>query len=230
MHLFYTGEALNETYTLSEDESKHAIRVLRLTRGDIIALIDGLGGYYEAEISSDHPKRCEVNILRTIKNYNKRSGYLHLAVAPTKNIERFEWFLEKATEIGVDEITPLLTFHSERETIKLERLEKVLVSAIKQSMKAYLPKLNNPKTFDQVLKESLPEVKCIAHCYEGEKQPLHMLVNKTSSAIILVGPEGDFSKEEVEKAEQNKFKPVTLGTARLRTETAGVVACTIANL
>ncbi len=229
MQLFFTPDINSELYTLPEEESKHAIRVLRMKTGDVMNLIDGKGNLYTAEIISDNPKRCEVKITDTKKEFEKRNHYLHIAIAPTKNIERFEWFLEKATEIGIDEITPIESKNSERAVVKNERLNKVIVSAIKQSIKAYLPKLNEIKPFEKFLKEFSADGKYIAHCREGVKQNLKTIYSKNKSAIILIGPEGDFTKDEIELAKQNGFKEITLGNSRLRTETAGVVACTIIN-
>ncbi len=210
----------------------HAVKVLRMKAGDIIQLVDGAGGFYEAEINNPHPKHCEVKIIRKQSGFNKRNHYLHIAIAPTKNIERLEWFLEKATEIGIDEITPIICRFSERKMIKPERLEKVIVSAMKQSVKAYLPKLNDMCTFEELIKQSNGDngSKCIAHCYDGEKRLLQSAYSKGQNALILIGPEGDFSQKEVNLALQHNFKPVSLGSSRLRTETAGIVACHTVNL
>lgn len=229
MQLFFTPDINSEIYTLPEEESKHAIRVLRMKAGDTMNLIDGKGNLFTAEIISDNPKRCEVKITETKKEFEKRNHYLHIAIAPTKKIERFEWFLEKATEIGIDEITPIESKNSERAVVKTERLNKVIVSAIKQSIKAYMPKLNEIKSFEKFIKEFSAEEKYIAHCREGAKQNLKTIYLKNKSAIILIGPEGDFTKDEIEIAKQNGYKEISLGNSRLRTETAGVVACTIIN-
>lgn len=198
--------------------------------GDKIELIDGVGGFYEAEIVHPHHKHCEVKILHKTENFNKRNHYLHIAIAPTKNIERLEWFLEKATEIGIDEITPIICRFSERKIIKPERLEKVIVSAMKQSIKAYLPKLNEACTFDEMIKRNEAKQKFIAHCYAGDKTLLQQAYQKGSDSFILIGPEGDFSEDEVTLALQKDFRPISLGNSRLRTETAGVVACHTINL
>jgi 16S rRNA (uracil1498-N3)-methyltransferase len=230
MQLFYVPNILGAEVILDETESKHAIRVLRLNVGSQIEIIDGKGGFYIAEISDANPKKCKLSILNSTKEFGKKDFNLHIAIAPTKNIDRFEWFLEKATEIGIDEITPLITEHSERKTIKPERLEKILVSAIKQSLKAYLPQLNTLNTFKELVSKATCENKYIAHCYEGEKPHLKTEQLKSSETLILIGPEGDFSLEEVEFAKEHGFKEVSLGTARLRTETAGIVACHIVNL
>ncbi len=230
MQLFYTPYITDSNFYLDETESKHAVRVLRLANGDKIQLIDGNGNFFEAQIVNAHPKRCEVEITEKISGFNKRNHYLHLAVAPTKNIDRFEWFLEKATEIGVDEITPILCDHSERKMIKNERLEKVIISAMKQSLKAYLPKLNRLTLLKTILKSDFDGQKFIAHCYDQNKRELKNELVSSQFNLILIGPEGDFSEEEVELALQKQFIPVSLGESRLRTETAAVVACHTVNL
>jgi len=230
MQLFYTPDIRGEEYTLNETESKHAVRVLRLSHEDRIQLIDGKGNLFEARIEDAHPKKCRVEVTRTIAEFGKRNHYLHLAVAPTKNIDRFEWFLEKATEIGIDEITPILCEHSERKIIKNERLEKVIISAMKQSLKAYLPKLNPLTPFQDFVTDNNKGKKFIAHCYDQDKRELKNELTGSSQIIVLIGPEGDFSKSEVQQAIDHQFIPVSLGESRLRTETAAVVACHTVNL
>ena len=228
MSLFYVP-TLSTAHILPEEESQHAIKVLRLQVGAIITIVDGVGGFYTAKIINPHPKHSAFEITETIAEYGKRDYKLHIAIAPTKNIERLEWFIEKATEIGIDEITPILCRFSERKIIKADRLEKIIVSAAKQSVKAYFPKLNPLCTFDELMKKHLTGQKFIAHCYEEDKKLLKSEIQKSSDMMILIGPEGDFSKEEVQKAISAGFIPVSLGNSRLRTETAGVVAsCTVA--
>ena len=230
MHLFYTPDIQNQTYCLEETESKHAIRVLRLNQGDLINLIDGKGNFYEARITDANPKKCRIEVTKHASGYGKRAHYLHMAVAPTKNIDRFEWFLEKATEIGINEITPILCDRSERKTVKEDRLEKVIISAMKQSLKAYLPKLNPLIPLNELLKAGFPGKKFIAHCYDQNKKELKTEIAGSSSNLILIGPEGDFSEDEVNKAIGQNFLPVSLGSSRLRTETAAIAACHTANL
>jgi len=224
MALFYVPN-LTSGNVLPEEESQHAVKVVRLQVGDTIEVVDGVGGFYCAQITNPHPKHCGFEITKTIKEYGKRNYKLHIAIAPTKNIERLEWFIEKATEIGIDEITPIICRFSERKIIKAERLEKIIVSAAKQSVKAYFPKLNPLCTFDELIKKQKASQKFIAHCYEEDKKLLQNEIQKSSDVLILIGPEGDFSKEEVQKALSSGFVPVSLGNSRLRTETAGVVAC-----
>ena len=232
MHLFYTEDIQidQNTYQLSEEESKHAIRVLRLNQGDQVQLIDGRGGFYQAEILDPHPKRTSLKINSAISEYQKPSFKLHIAVAPTKNIDRIEWFLEKATEIGIQEITPIICEHSERKEVKIDRLNKVVVSAMKQSLKAYMPQINEAISFQSFIKNisNIPAInKAIAHCEEDqEKQYLNQIFKAGESYIILIGPEGDFSPNEIKTALSAGFNPVSLGEARLRTETAALYACT----
>ncbi len=222
--MFYCPDILH-SFTLSEEESQHAVRVLRLQAGDELEVVDGAGGYYRAVITNPHPKHCEFQIKETITEYGKRDYRLHIAIAPTKNIERLEWFIEKCTEIGVDEITPILCRFSERKIIKPERLEKIIVSAAKQSLKAFYPILNPMCSFRDFIQQTTVSQKFIAHCYEQDKQLLQQVYQKSSDAVILIGPEGDFSPEEVQAAIQHQFQPVSLGSSRLRTETAGIAAC-----
>ncbi|WP_025146341.1 16S rRNA (uracil(1498)-N(3))-methyltransferase [Pedobacter jeongneungensis] len=226
MHIFYTPDIAQNTYTLNEEESKHCVRVLRLGVGAIVNLVDGKGGFYTAEITSDNPKKVSLSILKVEKEFHKRNHYLHIAVAPTKNIDRIEWFLEKATELGIDEITPIITDRSERRIVKEDRLNKVITSAVKQSIKAYHPKLNDAISFNTFLKEPFEGEKLIAHCIDqGEKQFISKLVSPHQKYLILIGPEGDFTPEEVNLALNKGFKALTLGDNRLRTETAALAVC-----
>ena len=227
MHLFYTPgiQLKDDVYLLSEEESKHCIRVLRLKQGDEVILINGQGGWFTAEITDAHPKRTLVKILSVIPNFNQRNHYLHIAIAPTKNIERFEWFLEKATEIGIDEITPILCANSERRDVKIDRLSKRIAAAMKQSLKAYHPKLNPLTPFTEFVEAVDHENKFIAHCMSGEKVYLKDRLSASSSCTILIGPEGDFNPKELATAFQYDFEPISLGAARLRTETAALAVC-----
>ena len=195
-----------------------------------LTLTDGKGNFYRAEISTATNKRCLVNLLETIPQTPLWSGHLHIAMAPTKNMDRTEWFAEKATEIGFDELTFLNCRFSERKVIKTERIAKILISAIKQSLKARLPQLNEMTDFNKFISQPFNGRKFIAHCYEGDKPLLKDIVRKGEDALVLIGPEGDFSEEEVKKAIENGFEPISLGRSRLRTETAALVACHILNL
>lgn len=230
MHLFYTPDISGTRYTLQEDESKHCVRVLRLKIGEEIHLVDGKGGYYKAKILFDNPKACQLEVFETEHDFAKRPYYFHLAIAPTKNTDRIEWLLEKAVEIGIDEFTPLICDHSERRHISVDRLERIAISAMKQSLKAYLPKINEAISFKKIIEQNYEGQKFIAHCInESEpvfrKESLQKVYKEENRAICLIGPEGDFSPEEVKLAVEKGFQGVSLGTSRLRTETAGLVAC-----
>jgi 16S rRNA (uracil1498-N3)-methyltransferase len=227
MHLFYTPDLTDSSpiYYLNEEESKHCIRVLRLKTGDKVQLIDGKGGLYEAEIVDEHPKKVALKLLTQQQEYGKRNHYLHIAIAPTKNIERLEWFLEKATEIGIDEISLIICQRSERKEAKAERLNKIITSAIKQSLKAYHPVLNEVTPFQKLITKPFSGQKFIAHCEPGEKFDLKNKSGINGRYLILIGPEGDFSPKEIADALQNGFEPITLGNSRLRTETAALEAC-----
>lgn len=231
MHLFYTPDITpqNDAWFLTEEESKHCARVLRLEKGDQVNLIDGKGGLYTATISDAHPKRTILHINSVITEYGKRNHYLHIAIAPTKNIERTEWFLEKATEIGIDEVSLIITQRSERKEAKVDRLNKIITSAIKQSLKAYHPVLNEALSFNKFLAQPFDGQKFIAHCADGEKADLKHQLKIGGSYLILIGPEGDFAEKEIADALQSDFKPITLGESRLRTETAALEACFEAN-
>ena len=225
MHLFYTPDISGDYYTLNEEESKHCVRVLRLQGGDEVYLIDGSGGFYTASIMDPHPKRTLLKVTASQQEYSKRNHYLHIAIAPTKNIERTEWFLEKATEIGIDEVSLIITDHSERKDVKPERLRKVITSAVKQSIKAYHPVLNEPLSLKKFIQQANQDHKYIAHCMEGPKLSLKTDMKLHSSYLVMIGPEGDFSPSEVELALASGFKALTLGDSRLRTETAALEAC-----
>ncbi|MFD1095961.1 16S rRNA (uracil(1498)-N(3))-methyltransferase [Salegentibacter chungangensis] len=228
MQLFYNPE-ISETDTqilFPRDESKHIVKVLRKKEGDILNVTNGKGVLFKAEIIQADIKQCVAKVLEAEKE--KAPPYhLHMAVAPTKMNDRFEWFLEKATEIGVQEITPVICDHSERKVVKLNRFERVLQSAMKQSLHFSFPKLNEPVNFSEFIQQEKDSVKFIAHCEEDkERKSLKNEIKPGSKTTILIGPEGDFSSEEIEKALKNNWKPVSLGNSRLRTETAAIVACT----
>ena len=229
MHVFYTPD-ISTSLELPEEEAGHCLRVLRLGIGSEIMLTDGKGSFYKAVISAATNKRCQVQILETIPQESFWKGHLHLAMAPTKNMDRIEWFAEKATEIGFDELSFLNCRFSERKVIKTDRVEKIVVSALKQSLKANKPVVNEMIDFNKFMEKDFPGQKFIAHCYEGEKTPLKDAIVPGEDALVLIGPEGDFSREEVELAESKGFKPISLGKSRLRTETAALVAVHTMNL
>jgi len=229
MNLFYKPDISEENNILSPEESKHCILVLRLKKGDEISLTDGRGNLFHAVLTGDDFRKCTFIITDIHKDYGKKDFHLHIAIAPTKNIDRFEWFLEKATEIGINEITPLICDHSERRTVNSERLNKILVSAMKQSLKAYLPELNQPVKFDDFIKKKRESQKMIAW-YDEKNLMMKEVYNRGKNVVVLIGPEGDFSGEEIRIAREAGFVSVNLGNSRLRTETAGVVACHTINL
>lgn len=222
--IFYAPDILS-TLELPQEEALHCIRVLRMNQGDEILITDGKGSFFHATITNAHQKHCSVEIVKEERCPKHWNFDLHIAFAPTKNIDRTEWFIEKATEIGIDHLTPLLCAHSERKQVKNDRLEKILVAAMKQSQKATLPNLDELTNFSEFIKTPFKGKKLIAHCYNTEKRPLKEIYSQNEDVLILIGPEGDFSEEEVNLAIKNGFTPTTLGESRLRTETAALVAC-----
>jgi len=229
MHTFFAPDLAGFTHTLPEDESKHAVRVLRLGAGDEVELLDGRGGRFRAAVADANPKRCQLRILRH-EQVARRPYYTHVAVAPTKNLDRMEWFVEKAVEVGVERISFLRCARSERRELKLERLEKIAISALKQSGQTWLPQLDELTDFVAFIKETTPESTFIAHLEEGERTDLKQVVAGTAHFCVLIGPEGDFTPAEIEMAFQRGIRPVTLGESRLRTETAALAAVFIAQL
>ncbi|WP_130736263.1 16S rRNA (uracil(1498)-N(3))-methyltransferase [Flavobacterium sp. J27] len=226
MQLFYNPDIKKEDtfFTFDKEESKHIIKVLRKKEGDKIQLSNGKGYLFFGEIILASDKKCQIKITDS-KFIAPRNYKIHLAVAPTKMNDRYEWFLEKATEIGIDEITPIICEHSERKIFKTDRAEKILQAAMKQSLQYYLPKLNAPIPFLDFISKEYTEKKYIAHCEEQDKKSFKDTIQKKEDTVVLIGPEGDFSLHEIETALQKKFIPVTLGNTRLRTETAAIVAC-----
>lgn len=227
MQLFYTPniQKTDKQIVFPKDESKHIAKVLRKKEGDILKVTNGKGSLFTAKILESGPKKCVAAILET-ETEKAKTYTLHLAVAPTKMNDRYEWLLEKTTEIGVDEITPVICDHSERKVVKLERYNRVLQSAMKQSLHFSLPKLNEPKTFSEFMDAEIKGQKFIAHCEnELQRVSLKSKAKSNDKINILIGPEGDFSPEEIKKALANNWQAVTLGESRLRTETAAIVAC-----
>ena len=226
MQLFYnaTINEATETFTFDREESKHIIKVLRKKDEDILFVTNGLGFLFTTKIILASDSKCTVQIV-SFEKATPAPFQLHLAVAPTKMNDRYEWFLEKATEIGIQEITPILCDRSERKIINLERFEKIILSAMKQSNALYLPKLNPAISFKEFVKQKKGGLQLIAHCEETDKKTLKTVLEPNTDVTLLIGPEGDFSEKEIALALEQNYIPVSLGNTRLRTETAAVVAC-----
>ena len=226
MQLFYNPN-INETtesFSFDREESKHIIKVLRKKDTDILYVTNGLGFLFKTEITLASDNKCTVKIISFEKEASPKF-HLHLAVAPTKMNDRFEWFLEKATEIGIHEITPIICDRSERKVVNAERFEKIILTAMKQSNVLNLPKLNKSITFKEFVKHKKEGLHLIAHCEETDKKSLKSILKPNTNITLLIGPEGDFSEKEIASAIENNFIPVSLGNTRLRTETAAIVAC-----
>ncbi|SEE38224.1 16S rRNA (uracil1498-N3)-methyltransferase [Tenacibaculum sp. MAR_2010_89] len=227
MQLFYNQHISEDTkqFTFDKDESRHIVRVLRKKEGDILYITNGNHYLFTVKIVIASDKKCIVTIIKKEEKKSSRNYYLHVAIAPTKNNDRLEWFLEKATEIGIDEITPIICKNSERKVVKTERLAKIIQAAMKQSLQYKLPKLNEPVKFSEFIQQKLSSQLFIAHCEDdAKKNTLKDGIDLASSYTILIGPEGDFSTDEIKKSLSQKFTPITLGNTRLRTETAGLTA------
>mgnify|MGYP003417783460 FL=1 len=225
MNVFYLPDAREGNVSFPEEESKHIVRVLRMREGDTFCVTNGKGSLFDAELIDAHPKRAMANLLNRREGYDNRAFKLSIAIAPTKLNERTEWFLEKATEIGIDEIKLFASYHSERRVVNVERFKKIVVAAMKQSVKSNMPIIEEMQTFENLVRQDFHGQKFIAWIDEEVKDQLCNLYDKGSDVLVLIGPEGDFSKDEVELAKANGFVPVSLGEARLRTETAAIVAC-----
>jgi 16S rRNA (uracil1498-N3)-methyltransferase len=226
MQLFYNPELTEHTqdFFFSKEESRHIAKVLRKKEGDTLSISNGKGWLFTAQITIADIKKCAATIIDKV--YFETHNYkLHLAVAPTKMNDRYEWFLEKATEIGIDSITPIICDHSERKVIKTERFEKIIQSAMKQSLQYHLPQLNPAISFTQFMQQKHTGDLYIAHCEELDKRSLKSQLQSHTDITILIGPEGDFSVKEIQLALEKGYSPVTLGNTRLRTETAAIVAC-----
>jgi 16S rRNA (uracil1498-N3)-methyltransferase len=226
MQIFYAPDITGNSYTLDYTESKHLIRVMRMSKGADVRLIDGKGNLYEGIISDPDQTRCIIEITGKTVDFEKRDYHLHIAISPLKNPERFEWFIEKSVEIGIDEITPLICRNTEKPGIKSERINNLIIAAMKQSLKATKTILNSPLDFIDFISQDTKGVRMIAHCNESIiRERVSDVYAKNENTIILIGPEGDFSTEEINSAMNNGFSSVHLGSSRLRTETAGVAAC-----
>jgi 16S rRNA (uracil1498-N3)-methyltransferase len=225
MNVFYLPDAQIGTISFPEEESKHIVKVLRMKEGDGFCVTDGNGSLYDAELIDAHPKRAMANLSNQRNGYDIRDFKVSIAIAPTKLNERTEWFLEKATEIGIDEVKLFSSYHSERRVANVDRFKKIVISAVKQSVKSKMPIVEDMVSFDKLVKQNYEGQKFIAWIDDNVKEQLCDLYKKGENALVLIGPEGDFSKEEVALAKEYGFIPVSLGEARLRTETAAVVAC-----
>jgi 16S rRNA (uracil1498-N3)-methyltransferase len=226
MQLFYNPDINTDLkeFSFDKEESKHIVKVLRKTEGDILHVTNGLGDLFSIEIILASEKKCTVKIIST-ETSQPTDFYIHLAVAPTKMNDRFEWFLEKATEMGIHEITPIICDRSERKIVKNERFDKIILSAMKQSLQFFLPKLNEPISYKDFINQKHDGNLCIAHCEETDKKLLKNTIKSKEKYTILIGPEGDFSEKEIQLALANNYIPISLGNTRLRTETAAMVAC-----
>jgi 16S rRNA (uracil1498-N3)-methyltransferase len=225
MHIFFNNDLSGDILELGEEEARHCARVLRLKPGELIGITDGKGIFCTARLLNVDTKLVTATIEQQVF-IPERSFHLHMAVAPPKNIDRFEWFLEKATECGIEEITPIICAQSERTVVKPERLKKLLLAAIKQSQRSWLPRLNDAVKFKDFIKNcSSGTSSFIAHCEEGEKNPLRDAYKSGENVMVMIGPEGDFSQEEVQLARDKGIQAISLGQNRLRTETAALVAC-----
>jgi 16S rRNA (uracil1498-N3)-methyltransferase len=226
MQIFYVPGITGNVCLMDENNSRHSIRVLRMIKGDGLKLVDGIGNLYEGIITDPDPSGCSVAITRVIRDFEKRGYRLHIAISPIKNQDRFEWFIEKSVEIGIDEITPLICRNTEKTGIKRERINNIIISAMKQSLKAFKPSLNEPVTFSDFIGNDLTGIKMVASCNpDNERKKIDQVYEKNSDAVILIGPEGDFTREELNLSFSKGYKPVHLGASRLRTETAGIAAC-----
>lgn len=226
MQVFYAPGVEGDAHVLDENESKHIVRVLRMRRGMPVKLIDGRGNLYDGEISDDNDKRCTIRITGVVRDFERRNYRLHIAISPVKNSDRFEWFIEKCVEIGIDVITPLICHNTEKPSVKTDRLKSIIVSAMKQSLKATDTILNEPVKFSDFISEEHIGTKLIAHCNRSfERQRISDVCRKNEDVLILIGPEGDFTEQEIGMADVKGFTGVHLGKSRLRTETAGIAAC-----
>lgn len=226
----FIATVTGQTALLTSEESWHCAKVLRKKAGDAIHLIDGKGNFYEGILELISEKQCSVNVTKGPTPQQKRNYYLHLAIAPTKQMDRIEWMVEKAVEIGIDEISFVSCKNSERTVVKTERIVKIVESAVKQSLQAFIPKVNELRSFKELMLQSQADQKLIAHCYEMPKQEIKQVDFKNKSTLIMIGPEGDFTSEEVDLSRQYKFDALSLGANRLRSETAGLYVCQAVSL
>jgi len=227
---FYSNNISKYTITFDRVESNHCINVLRKSCGDIISVIDGKGNLYIGEIIKADKIQCKIKINEIIKSNKDKRQYIHIAISPTKNHDRIDWFTEKAVEIGVDEISFINCERTLRKKIKIDRLTRIAIAAIKQSLKTHLPKINDMISYNEFLKNNKNKIGYICHLEKGCKNNFHSLNLKSNKEFILIGPEGDFSNSEIQLALKRNIHPISLGKSRLRTETAGIVACHLLSL
>ena len=226
MQVFYAPGIEGNSYLLDEKESGHCVRVMRMKKGTPVKLVDGKGNLYEGTISDPSPKACRIRIEKMIPGFEKRNYLLHIAISPLKNPERLEWFIEKSVEIGIDEITPVISKNSEKKSIKADRINNIIISAMKQSLKANTTILNETISFSEFISRRQVREKYIAHCSDRfERNYIQEIYPKGSDVVLMIGPEGDFNDEEITMAINSGFRSVNLGKSRLRTETAGIAAC-----
>lgn len=228
MHIFFCEQPASDEFILDQVESNHLSRVLRLKSGDIVSVINGDGSLYECIITEPDSRKARVRVTGIRKNFDRRTHWLHIAIAPTKSMERFEMFLEKAVELGIDEITPLVTARSERHTIRIDRIKKIIVSAMKQSLKSKGTVINNLTGIESFIGKPGDGQLFIAHCIESvDSEYLGKICVPGGKVTVMIGPEGDFTLQEVEDAQAGGYESITLGPGRLRTETAGIAACSL---
>lgn len=226
MQIYYAPDINGDFHLLDQNESRHLIKVLRMKKGSEVTLIDGKGNLFRGIIEDADPKQCGIKITSSVSGFEKRNYSLHIAISPLKNTDRFEWFIEKCVEIGVNDITPLLCRNTEKTSVREERMNNLIISAMKQSLKAYKPEFHNAVNFNDFISVSTKARKMIAHCSSNFKRSkISEVYSKNEDSIILIGPEGDFTTEEIEKASSAGFENIHLGPSRLRTETAGIAAC-----
>ena len=230
MHFFYMPQITGEEVILNAEESRHCVRVLRLKENDMISIVDGKGNLYNAVMMKPDSTNSKVRINSIIREYKKRKHHLHIAIAPTKKTERFEWFLEKVTEIGIDEITPIISARSERLRLNMERITRIIIAAMKQSQRAYLPRINPLKDYQSFIEEAICKSKIITHCNSQDLPVITKKIMSDTPVVVLIGPEGDFTRDEVNKAISHGFREASLGHFVYRTETAGIMACYLFNL
>ena len=229
MQLYYSTNIIDDIIILSEDEAHHCLTVLRKRRGDTIDVVDGKGGWYKAIIEDENIKECNLKIISQKNNYGEKKHHIHIAIAPTKSHDRLEWFIEKTVEIGIQEITFLDTGNSNRKDVKMSRINKVALSAMKQSFKAYIPQVNPIIAINDFITASNFDNKYIG-CFEEGRALLQNIAKPNQEYCVIIGPEGDFSLDEIDFAKEYGFQTISLGSSRLRTETAGVAACHILNI